>query len=122
MSSGSSQGSAEVREPGASDEPGQPREHEPAITASQANFGANEWLVEELYQQYLVDRSSVDRAWWSFFDDYTPALPNGTGPQPILTTPARAPQPAPVPQVSQPAAQVAPARSPHPCRRRHLPR
>ena len=116
MSSGSSQGSAEVREPGASDEPGQPREHEPAITASQANFGANEWLVEELYQQYLVDRSSVDRAWWSFFDDYTPALPNGTGPQPILTTPARATQP-PVPQapqVSQPSQVVAAPPAPAP--------
>ena len=121
MSSGSSQGSAEVREPGASDEPGQSREHEPAITASKANFGANEWLVEELYQRYLADPSSVDRAWWSFFADYTPALPNGTGPQPILTTPARpsqaappvvqAPPPAPVPAPPS-ASALAPAPAP----------
>ena len=40
---------------------------------SQADFGANEWLVEELYQRYLADPGSVDRAWWSFFADYHPA-------------------------------------------------
>ncbi|HEY6797996.1 MAG TPA: hypothetical protein VI248_25250, partial [Kineosporiaceae bacterium] len=35
-------------------------------------FGPNEWLVDELYQQYLSDRNSVDRAWWDFFADYQP--------------------------------------------------
>ena len=38
----------------------------------QANFGANEWLVDELYQQYLQDKSTVDPAWWDFFEDYQP--------------------------------------------------
>ena len=56
---------------------------------SQADFGANEWLVEELYQRYLADPGSVDRAWWSFFADYQPALPNGSGPQPVITAQAR---------------------------------
>src|SRR5580700_3055382 len=114
VSSGSSQGSAEVREPGASDEPGQPREHEPAITASKANFGANEWLVEELYQRYLADPASVDRAWWSFFADYTPALPNGTGPQPVITaTPSnRAPAPSQNLPPAQPQVPQPPAASP----------
>src|ERR1700722_13762906 len=56
----------------------------PDQVASQADFGANEWLVEELYQRYLTDPSSVDRAWWSFFTDYQPALSTGTGPQPVL--------------------------------------
>ncbi|NED08691.1 hypothetical protein G3I55_44515, partial [Streptomyces sp. SID6648] len=37
-----------------------------------AAFGANEWLVDEIYQQYLQDPSSVDRAWWDFFADYKP--------------------------------------------------
>ena len=37
------------------------------------DFGANEWLVEELYQRYLEDPASVDRAWWSFFSDFKPA-------------------------------------------------
>lgn len=37
-----------------------------------AGFGPNEWLVDELYQQYLKDPNSVDRAWWDFFADYHP--------------------------------------------------
>ena len=36
-----------------------------------AGFGANEWLVDEMYQQYLKDPSSVDKAWWDFFSDYS---------------------------------------------------
>jgi 2-oxoglutarate decarboxylase len=35
------------------------------------DFGPNEWLVEELYQKYLKDPNSVDKAWWNFFADYT---------------------------------------------------
>ncbi len=130
VSSGSPQGREQAREPGTSDEPGRP--HEPAGPASQANFGANEWLVEELYQRYLADPSSVDRAWWSFFADYTPALPNGTGPQPVITTPAQpsqaAPQAVEAPQpqagptarpapASQPVPQAAPAPPPAPAAR-----
>ena len=37
-----------------------------------AAFGPNEWLVDELYEQYLADKNSVDRAWWEFFEDYQP--------------------------------------------------
>ena len=33
-------------------------------------FGANEWLVEELYEQYKVDRNSVDPSWWPILDSY----------------------------------------------------
>ena len=82
-----------------------------------ADFGANEWLVEELYQRYLADPGSVDRAWWSFFADYQPALANGTGPQPVISVaraaasaapaaPAAPPAPPapPQPQVARPAA------------------
>ena len=36
-------------------------------------FGPNEWLVDEIYDQFLKDRSSVDPAWWEFFEGYTPA-------------------------------------------------
>ncbi|HLV73711.1 MAG TPA: multifunctional oxoglutarate decarboxylase/oxoglutarate dehydrogenase thiamine pyrophosphate-binding subunit/dihydrolipoyllysine-residue succinyltransferase subunit [Vulgatibacteraceae bacterium] len=36
------------------------------------DFGANEWLVDELYQKYLEDPNSVDEAWWNFFADYRP--------------------------------------------------
>ncbi|HWL37305.1 MAG TPA: multifunctional oxoglutarate decarboxylase/oxoglutarate dehydrogenase thiamine pyrophosphate-binding subunit/dihydrolipoyllysine-residue succinyltransferase subunit [Frankiaceae bacterium] len=37
-----------------------------------AEFGTNVWLVDEIYQQYLADPNSVDRAWWDFFADYSP--------------------------------------------------
>ncbi|MBV9313686.1 MAG: multifunctional oxoglutarate decarboxylase/oxoglutarate dehydrogenase thiamine pyrophosphate-binding subunit/dihydrolipoyllysine-residue succinyltransferase subunit [Pseudonocardia sp.] len=35
-----------------------------------AQFGTNEWLVEEMYQRFLHDPSSVDSAWHNFFADY----------------------------------------------------
>jgi 2-oxoglutarate dehydrogenase E1 component len=31
-------------------------------------FGANEWLVDEMYEQYQRDPNSVDKAWWDFFE------------------------------------------------------
>src|SRR5262245_28805981 len=113
--------SSEPHEPAS--EPGRAAAPEPA--AGQADFGANEWLVEELYQRYLADPGSVDRAWWSFFADYQPTLPNGaapTGPQPVTglrsaaptapaPTPAAAPAP-PAPAPQAPPAPAAPAASP----------
>ncbi|MGI5214563.1 multifunctional oxoglutarate decarboxylase/oxoglutarate dehydrogenase thiamine pyrophosphate-binding subunit/dihydrolipoyllysine-residue succinyltransferase subunit [Plantactinospora sp. CA-290183] len=38
-----------------------------------AGFGPNEWIVEEMYQRYLADPTSVDPAWHDFFADYRPA-------------------------------------------------
>ena len=35
-------------------------------------FGPNEWIVEDMYQRYLADPSSVDPAWHEFFADYRP--------------------------------------------------
>ena len=82
VSSGSSQGNAEVREPEGSHQSGSAQSGSAQSGSAQqpADFGANEWLVEELYQRYLADPGSVDRAWWSFFADYTPTLTNGTAP------------------------------------------
>jgi 2-oxoglutarate decarboxylase len=37
-----------------------------------ASFGPNEWIVEEIYQQFLADPASVDPAWHDFFTDYRP--------------------------------------------------
>ena len=45
-----------------------------------AAFGPNEWLVDELYEQYLKDKNSVDKAWWEFFEDYRPGEDTGNGP------------------------------------------
>ena len=42
------------------------------VVEAGADFGPNQWLVDELYEQYKKDRNSVDKAWWSFFEDYTP--------------------------------------------------
>ncbi|HEY6422780.1 MAG TPA: multifunctional oxoglutarate decarboxylase/oxoglutarate dehydrogenase thiamine pyrophosphate-binding subunit/dihydrolipoyllysine-residue succinyltransferase subunit, partial [Pseudonocardiaceae bacterium] len=36
-------------------------------------FGPNEWLVEEIYEQFLADPATVDPAWHDFFADYRPA-------------------------------------------------
>ncbi|NYD71688.1 2-oxoglutarate dehydrogenase E1 component [Herbiconiux flava] len=33
-------------------------------------FGANEWLVDELYEQYLADKDSVDKSWWPVLESY----------------------------------------------------
>jgi 2-oxoglutarate dehydrogenase E1 component len=37
-----------------------------------SEFGANEWLVDELYERFLVDRNSVDRSWWPVLEAYHP--------------------------------------------------
>jgi 2-oxoglutarate dehydrogenase E1 component len=67
------------------------------------DFGANEWLVDEMYERYLVDPQSVDKAWWDFFSDFTPA-PGGSGSAPKANAP-RAGTP-PVPKSAQKAAPV----------------
>ncbi len=43
-----------------------------------AAFGANEWLIEELYDKYRQDKKLVDPAWWDFFEDYDGGA-NGAG-------------------------------------------
>ncbi|MEU0780920.1 multifunctional oxoglutarate decarboxylase/oxoglutarate dehydrogenase thiamine pyrophosphate-binding subunit/dihydrolipoyllysine-residue succinyltransferase subunit [Streptomyces sp. NPDC006173] len=88
-----------------------------------AAFGPNEWLVDEIYQQYLQDPNSVDRAWWDFFADYKPGAPAASAPAGTAaagaagtTTPAPAAAAAPAPPAARqappqaaPAAPAAPA-------------
>ncbi|MCK9795769.1 multifunctional oxoglutarate decarboxylase/oxoglutarate dehydrogenase thiamine pyrophosphate-binding subunit/dihydrolipoyllysine-residue succinyltransferase subunit [Isoptericola sp. 4D.3] len=69
-------------------------------------FGANEWLVDELYEQYLKDKSSVDPAWWDFFADYEPDESRNGAAADAEPAPRAASQPASPPQ---PAAEVKPA-------------
>ena len=40
--------------------------------SSEGEFGANEWLVDELYEQFKVDKNSVDKAWWPILEAYHP--------------------------------------------------
>lgn len=37
-------------------------------------FGANEWLVDEMYGRYLQDPSSLDKTWLDFFAQFIPSL------------------------------------------------
>ncbi|MEU9923713.1 multifunctional oxoglutarate decarboxylase/oxoglutarate dehydrogenase thiamine pyrophosphate-binding subunit/dihydrolipoyllysine-residue succinyltransferase subunit [Streptomyces griseoluteus] len=82
-----------------------------------AAFGPNEWLVDEIYQQYLQDPNSVDRAWWDFFADYKPGAPAASAPAGTAaagaagTTPT-APTAQPAPAPAQAPAQSAPAAKP----------
>ncbi|GAA2159221.1 multifunctional oxoglutarate decarboxylase/oxoglutarate dehydrogenase thiamine pyrophosphate-binding subunit/dihydrolipoyllysine-residue succinyltransferase subunit [Pedococcus bigeumensis] len=98
-----------------------------------AAFGPNEWLVDELYEKYQKDKNSVDKAWWSLFEDYQPtdggATTNGSGSNgstatapaapaasapaaPAASAPAAPAPAAPAPAASAPAASApaAPAR------------
>ena len=42
---------------------------------SAQDFGANDWLVDEMYEQYLQDPSSVDPAWVEYFKTNEPGTP-----------------------------------------------
>ena len=44
-----------------------------------SQFGTNEWLVDEMYQRYLKDPESVDKAWLAFFRDYHPDANGSSG-------------------------------------------
>ncbi|MEV6613437.1 multifunctional oxoglutarate decarboxylase/oxoglutarate dehydrogenase thiamine pyrophosphate-binding subunit/dihydrolipoyllysine-residue succinyltransferase subunit [Streptomyces sp. NPDC051051] len=72
-----------------------------------AAFGANEWLVDEIYQQYLQDPNSVDRAWWDFFADYKPGAAAPSAPAGTAAAGAAATSPTP----AAPAAPAAPAQA-----------
>ena len=103
-----------------------------AGTSSDGEFGANEWLVAEMYEQYTKDRNSVDQAWWPILDAYkpegssaasAPAAPASSpaasasspvtapvpvvGAQPVARTTARPAAPQPVPAQAPKAAPAA---------------
>src|SRR6185437_12994788 len=87
---------------------------QPGAAPANADFGPNEWLVDELYERYLTDPGSVDKAWCPFFADCRPVRGvNGTGPQPVLAQPVPAePAAPPAPAATAPAAAPAPASAP----------
>ena len=77
-----------------------------------ADFGPNEWIVDDMYQRYLADPASVDAAWHEFFADYkpaveTPAAPAATAATPPVATPAATP-----PTATAAATATAPATAP----------
>ncbi|WP_394289337.1 multifunctional oxoglutarate decarboxylase/oxoglutarate dehydrogenase thiamine pyrophosphate-binding subunit/dihydrolipoyllysine-residue succinyltransferase subunit [Microbacterium sp.] len=75
-------------------------------TTSDGEFGANEWLVAELYEQYSRDKNSVDKEWWPILEAYTP---EGSAPTPAAEAPAAS---AEAPTASTPAPAAAAASAP----------
>jgi 2-oxoglutarate dehydrogenase E1 component len=67
------------------------------------DFGANSWLVEEMYEQFRTDPTSVSEAWREFFSDYRSAT-NG------VSTPASVA--AAIPATSTPIASAPVASAP----------
>src|SRR3954468_7558229 len=67
--------------------------------SSQA-LGPNEWLVDEMYEQYRADPSSVSQSWQEFFADYRR---DDAGPAPA---PVVAEEPPPAPPVAKPKERV----------------
>ncbi|ASR54045.1 2-oxoglutarate dehydrogenase E1 component [Cellulomonas sp. PSBB021] len=120
---------ASTRSCGAAAEVGDPRVSQKAEPDSiRAVFGANEWLVDELYEQYLQDKNAVDPAWWDFFEGYKPdersddraangvtsnggtaaaAPPADRTPQPAAPAPAAPPAQSSAQASAQPSAQAA---------------
>ncbi|WP_220451162.1 multifunctional oxoglutarate decarboxylase/oxoglutarate dehydrogenase thiamine pyrophosphate-binding subunit/dihydrolipoyllysine-residue succinyltransferase subunit [Nocardioides dongkuii] len=72
-------------------------------------FGANEWLVEEMYDQYQADPGSVDPTWAAFFKSGNgTGGANGAG----ASAPAKAPQAAPAAEKAPEKAAEKPAAKP----------
>ncbi|MDN3496387.1 multifunctional oxoglutarate decarboxylase/oxoglutarate dehydrogenase thiamine pyrophosphate-binding subunit/dihydrolipoyllysine-residue succinyltransferase subunit [Planococcus sp. APC 4015] len=80
--------------------------------SNEGEFGANEWLVEELYEQFTIDPNSVDKAWWPVLQAYHPI---DTGDAAAAKQPAAetsAPEPSsPAAAAPAPAAEPSPAQA-----------
>jgi 2-oxoglutarate decarboxylase len=93
-----------------------------------SSFGPNAWLVDDMYEQYRQDPSSVSESWQEFFADYRqgrPPRPDGNGsggaapPAQDAAAPAAAPAPAAdgadtAPAAAAPAAAAPAAAAPAP--------
>ncbi|WP_020575791.1 multifunctional oxoglutarate decarboxylase/oxoglutarate dehydrogenase thiamine pyrophosphate-binding subunit/dihydrolipoyllysine-residue succinyltransferase subunit [Actinopolymorpha alba] len=75
-----------------------------------SQFGTNEWLVDEMYQRYLKDPNSVDKAWLAFFRDYQPeSNGRGRGGEAVVTSAPSSPAAAPSSSPPQPSESAAPS-------------
>ncbi|MEN9644374.1 MAG: putative 2-oxoglutarate dehydrogenase component [Actinomycetota bacterium] len=82
-------------------------------------FGANSWLVEEMYEQFRADPDSVGANWREFFDDYKPLVPAHGAPATLpapTTAAAAAPAAAPAAPAAAAPAAAAPAEVGEPIR------
>ena len=67
--------------------------------ASGGAFGPNAWLVDDMFEEYKSDPSSVSESWREFFADYVP------GGMAVVTMPP----PTPAPPVAPPSTAAAPS-------------
>jgi len=67
------------------------------VSKSPAAFGANSWLVEEMYERFCTDADSVGDSWKEFFSDYRPNS------QTAVETTAPTSTPSPLAEVVTPA-------------------
>ncbi|MFD6893379.1 multifunctional oxoglutarate decarboxylase/oxoglutarate dehydrogenase thiamine pyrophosphate-binding subunit/dihydrolipoyllysine-residue succinyltransferase subunit [Rhodococcus sp. NPDC060086] len=96
-------------------------------SSSTSQFGQNQWLVDEMYQRFQDDPSSVDASWHEFLTDYSPeaAVAGGVNgsdttapekPAPATSAPASTAPAATAPKAAAPkaapASQAAPAAKP----------
>ncbi|KAA0022534.1 multifunctional oxoglutarate decarboxylase/oxoglutarate dehydrogenase thiamine pyrophosphate-binding subunit/dihydrolipoyllysine-residue succinyltransferase subunit [Antrihabitans cavernicola] len=85
------------------------------MSSSTSQFGQNQWLVEEMYQRFKDDPSSVDASWHEFLTDYNPDAPvDGGNGKSEAAAPAKPAAPAPTPRPPVPAAQAKSAPAPAP--------
>ena len=82
-------------------------------------FGANEWLVAEMYAQYVENPDAVDKSWWPILERYkatqgtATTAPAVAAPAPAAATPAAPTPAAPTPATPTPAPlNVAPVTQP----------
>ena len=103
----------------------------PTTAPAEADFGANDWLLEEMYEQYSADPSSVDQTWAEYFKAHgAPGTEAGNGAVAEASQPQRQQVAEPGPDSAAPSvttsapasapAQASPAAQPQdqPARRR----
>jgi 2-oxoglutarate decarboxylase len=55
---------------------------------SSGDFGANEWLVDEMYERFIADRNSVDESWWPILESYHRTTIEASSAAPAATPPS----------------------------------
>ncbi|GGH59319.1 multifunctional oxoglutarate decarboxylase/oxoglutarate dehydrogenase thiamine pyrophosphate-binding subunit/dihydrolipoyllysine-residue succinyltransferase subunit [Rothia aerolata] len=98
--------------------PNQPEHHVPE------EFTGNEWLVEELFEQYQQDKNSVEKKWWPIFEKMAAEEGSSTTEAPAAApsekkeTPAeKKPAPEPASQATAKTAPVQDTVAPAPARK-----
>ncbi|ETT26484.1 2-oxoglutarate dehydrogenase E1 component [Rhodococcus aetherivorans] len=81
-------------------------------SSSTSQFGQNQWLVDEMYQRFQDDPSSVDASWHEFLTDYSPEAAVAGGANGATQTQRPAQSSAPTSTESAPASKATPAQAP----------